>query len=225
MPFQVEQQTEPKSASAVLKIIVLSLFAVVTAIVSVSFAANHLKSGFEKEYVVQVNVKTEQLSAACSRLISGDEIASDPAKSLERYASLLPAMLIDSGETNQSRKIYGLYAYTNGALTPLIQSSSIGLLAVETPVSDWLTTESNPYTIQNSGQTTVLTPIKDSQGKVVGLFELSSTYSFLNTFGNAVERRVLMSVLVAVTAGIGLFSLQFIIPKIIGITRQKGRRY
>lgn len=224
MPFQVEQQAEPKSASAVLKIIVLALFAVVTAIVSVSFAANHLKSGFEKEYVVQVNLKTEQLSAACSRLISGDEISSDPAKSLERYASLLPAMLIDSGETNQSRKIYGLYAYTNGALTPLIQSST-GLIAAETPVSEWLTTESNPYRIEKNGQTTVLTPIKDSQGKVVGLFELSLTYSFLNTFGNAVERRVLMSVLVAVAVGISLFSLQYIVPEIVRIVRQKGRRY
>ena len=224
MPFQVEQQAEPKSASAVLKIIVLALFAVVTAIVSVSFAANHLKSGFEKEYVVQVNLKTEQLSAACSRLISGDEISSDPAKSLERYASLLPAMLIDSGETNQSRKIYGLYAYTNGALTPLIQSST-GLIAAETPVSEWLTTESNPYRIEKNGQTTVLTPIKDSQGKVVGLFELSSTYSFLSTFGNAVERRVLMSVLVAVAVGISLFSLQYIVPEIVRIVRQKGRRY
>jgi len=225
MSFQTEQKPVSESSSAVLKIIVLTLFAVVTAIVAVSFAANHMRIGFENEYKVQVNIKTEQTAAACALLISGDEITADPAKAQTKYAGVLQALLVESKEVNQSHKIYGLYAYTNGALTSLLQSSPTGLSAIEIPVSEWLTSEANPYTIEKDRKITVLTPIKDSQGKVVGLFELSSTYNFLDTFGNAVERRVLMSVLVAVTAGIALFSLQYLIPGIIGISRRRGERY
>ena len=225
MSIQTEQQTGSESTSAVLKIIVLTLFAVVTAIVSVSFAANHMQNGFEKEYKAQLNTKTEQLAAVCSLLISGDEISADPVKAQTKYAGLLPALLIDSKEKNQSRKIYGLYAYANGALTPLLQSSGTGLLASEIPVSEWLTAAADPYKVERDGQTTVFTPIKDSQGKVVGLFELSSTYSFLDTFGASVESRVLMSVLAAVGVGICIFSLQFIIPEIVRLVRKRGEKY
>lgn len=225
MSFQTEQQTGSESTSAVLKIIVLTLFAIVTAIVSVSFAANHMQIGFEKEYRAQLNTKTEQLAAVCSLLISGDEISADPAKAQTKYASVLPAALIDSKEKIQSRKIYGLYAYSNGALTPLLQSSAAGLTATTIPVSEWLTSAAAPYKIEKDGQTTILTPIKDSQGKVVGLFELSSTYSFLDTFGSSVESRVLMSVLAAVGAGICIFSLQFIIPEIVRLVRKRGEKY
>jgi len=226
MPFQADQQNGSESSSAVLKIIVLTLFAVVTAIVAVSFAANHMRVGFEKEYRAQVNVKTEQLAAASSLLINGDEITADPVKAQTKYANVLPAIMIDSMEKNQSRKLYALYAYSGGALTPLLKSSDTGILAAEIPISDWLTAgETNPYIIDNDGQYTVLTPIKDSQNKIVGLFELSSTYTFLNSYGNAVERRVLMSVLVAVAAGISLFSLQYLVPGIVHIARQRRGRY
>src|SRR5659263_130019 len=226
MPFQADQQKGSESSSAVLKIIVLTLFAVVTAVVAVSFAANHMRIGFEKEYRMQVNLKTEQLAAASSFLINGDEIAADPAKAQTKYANVLPAIMIDSMEKNQSRKLYALYAYSGGALTPLLKSSDTGILAAEIPISDWLTAgETNPYIIDNDGQYTVLTPIKDSQNKIVGLFELSSTYTFLSSYGNAVERRVLMSVLVAVAAGISLFSLQYLVPGIVHIARQRRGRY
>lgn len=226
MSFQADQQKGSESSSAVLKIIVLTLFAVVTAIVAVSFAANHMRIGFEKEYRMQVNLKTEQLAAASSLLINGDEIASDPAKAQTKYASILPAIMIDSMEKNQSRKLYALYSYSGGALTLLLKSSDTGLLASEIPISGWLTLGiTNPYIIDKNGQHTVLTPIRDSQNKVVGLFELSSTYAFLDVYGNAVERRVLMSVLVAVTAGISLFSLQYLIPGIFRLARRRGVRY
>lgn len=225
MPFHAEQQNRSDSSSAVLKIIVLTLFAVVTAVVAVSFAANHMRAGFEKEYRSQVNLKTEQFAAASSLLINGDEITADPVKAQTKYANILPAIMVDSMEKNQSRKLYALYAYNGGALTPLLKSSDTGILAAEIPISDWLTAgRTNPYILEKDGQYTVLTPIKDSQNKVVGLFELSSTYSFLDSYGNSVERRVLMSVLVAVTAGIFLFSLQYLIPEIVHYAgRRKGR--
>jgi len=230
MSFPTEQQNKFESShasapSAVLRVIILTLFAVVTAIVAVSFAANHMRNGFEKEYISQVNIKTEQLAATSSLLISGDEIAADPIAAQTKYKNILPALMIDSMEKNQSRKIFGLYQYANGALTPLLQSSETGLLATSIPVSDWLTTESDAYEIVNPSQTTVLTPIKDSQGKVVGLFELSSTYSFLDNYGNLIERRILMTVMLSISVGIILFSLQYAIPAVIRIGRRRKEKY
>jgi len=225
MSVHSEHQIGSGSSATVLKIIVLALFAVITAIVAVSFAAHHMRIGFEKEYMHQVNVKIEQLASTSSLLISGDEILADPAAAQTKYASVLPAMLIDSTEENQSHKIYGLYSYSGGTLTPLLQSSSEGLLATQIPVSDWLTTDAAAYKIENEGQVTILTPIKDSQGKVVALYEASATYSFVDAYGNAVERRVLKSVLVAVAAGMVLFSLQFLIPAIVHKARGKGVSY
>lgn len=225
MSVHAEQQTGSGSAATVLRIAVLALFAIITAIVAVSFAAHHMRIGFEKEYAEQVNMKAEQLAATCALVISGDEIASDQAAAQTKYASVLPALLINTADSTRSSKIYGLYAYTNGSLTPLLQSSETGLSAIQIPVSEWLTQESGPYAIYESGKASILTPIKDSQGKVVGLFELSETYTFLNTYGNTVERRVLMSVLVSVGAGILLFSIQYIIPAIIGRARRREERY
>jgi len=220
-----DQQDSAGSRYTGLKITVLALFAVVTAIVAVSFSANHMRSGFEKEYVSQMNQKTSQLAETCSLMISGDEIASDMAKAQSKYASILPAILVDSGEEMQSRKVYALYSYANGSLTPMLQSSGDSLAAQDIPVSEWLTAEAAPYSIYNEDGTTVLTPIKDGQGKVVALFELSSSYKFLGQYGNTVEHRVLMSVLVSGAFGIALFSLQYLIPVLIRFVRKRGEQY
>ena len=118
-----------------------------------------------------------------------------------------------------------MYAYTNGTLTPLIRNSEDGLVATVTPVSEWLTVDAKPYFIEKSGQITILTPVKDSQGNVVGVFELSETYSFLDSYGNSVEKKVMMSVIVSVVAGIVLFSLQYLIPEIIRFIRKREERY
>lgn len=225
MSVHTEQQTHSGSASTVLRIFILALFAIVTSIVAVSFAAHHMRIGFENEYVGQLKTHVSYLAATCSLAINGDELSTDQATVVSKYASVLPALIIDSGEKYQNRKIYGLYAYTNGTLNPLVRNSETGLLAVLTPVSEWLTVEANPYIIEKPGQITVLTPIRNSQGNVVGVFELSETYSFLKSYGNIVEQRVLMSVVISVIAGIFLFSMQYVIPEIIRFARRKGEKY
>lgn len=225
MSAHSDQEIQTASFYTGLRVIILALFAVVMAIVSVSFAANHMRHGFEEEYKSQMSVKTRELAAACALLIDGDEIKTDTATALNRYAAALPAMLVDSDEKNQSHKIYGLYAYTNGSLQPLLQSSSTGLTAASIPISDWLTKDKTPYVIEKDHSICVLTPIYDSQGDPTGLFELCLNYDFLDAYGNSVEHRVLLSVIAASCAGIALFSLQFVIPAVIGLIRRKGERY
>lgn len=211
-----------------LRIFILAVFAIVTAVVSVSFAANHMRIGFETEYRSQVNEKAVQIAEVCSNMISGDEIESDPTTAQQKYAAVLPAIVVspeisssDDGSTRDSR-VYALYSYSNGALTTLLQSSPDGIYATTIPVSVWLTENASIYSIQEGNRTTVLSPIKDSQGKVTGLFELSVSYDFLGHFGSQVEKRALMSALLAVGFGIFLFSLQYIVPATVRLIRKKG---
>lgn len=225
MSAHSEQQIQTASFYTGLRVIILALFAVVMAIVSVSFAANHMRHGFEEEYKSQMNVKARELAASCALLIDGDEIKSDTKLAQSRYAAALPAMLVDSDEKNQSHKVYGLYAYTNGSLQPLLQSSSTGLTAATIPISDWLTKDKTPYVLETDDSIRVLTPIFDSQGEPSGLLELCLHYDFLSAYGNSVEHKVLLSVIVSAFAGIALFSLQFIIPGIIQFVRRKEERY
>ena len=218
-------QSRTGSASTGLRIFILALFAIVTAIISVSFAAHHMRIGYEEEYADQLKSDVRNLAAICSLSIDGNALLADPSLAATKYASVLPALLVDSGETNQSKRLYGLYAYTNGTLTPLIRNSENGLVAAVTPVSEWLTVDAKPYLIEKSGQITILTPVKDSKGNVVGVFELSETYSFLDSYGNSVEKKVMMSVIFSVVAGIILFSLQYLIPEIIRFIRKRGEKY
>ena len=184
-----------------------------------------MRIGYEEEYAGQLKSDVRNLSAICSLSIDGNTLLADPSLAATKYASVLPALLVDSGETNQSKRLYGLYAYTNGTLTPLIRNSENGLVAAVTPVSEWLTVDAKPYLIEKSGQITILTPVKDSQGNVVGVFELSETYSFLDSYGNSVEKKVMMSVIFSVVAGIIIFSLQYLIPEIIRFIRKREERY
>lgn len=225
MSVHSDQEIQTPSFYTGLRVIILALFAVVMAIVSVSFAANHMRHGFEEEYKSQMSVKTRELAAACALLIDGDEIKSDMTLAQNRYAAALPAMLVDSDEVNQSHKVYGLYAYSNGSLQPLLQSSNTGLTAVTIPISDWLTKDKTPYVIETDHSIRVLTPIFDSKGDPTGLFELCLNYDFLDAYGNSVEHRVLLSIIVSACAGIALFSLQFIIPAVIRLVRRKEERY
>lgn len=222
MPMDSERQTSPSPAYSALRITVLTLFTIVTAIVAVSFAANHLRLGFENEFRNQMNHKIVELAENSALLIRGDDLSADPAIAQAKYSAALPAMIVDSGAENQIRKDFGLYAYTNGSLVPLLQSSATGLHAMEVPVSSWLTTEAAPYNIYNDDSTIVMTPIKDAMGKVTGLYELSASYSFLDSFGSQVERNVLLAVLVSVFIGIILFSFQYLVPVLVNVIRKKG---
>ncbi len=222
MPMDQDKQIKQSPGYSALRIVVLALFTIVTAIVAVSFAANHLRLGFEDEFRNQMNHQMVELAQVSSLLIQGDDLSADPTIAQAKYSAALPAVIVDSGAENQIRKDFGLYAYTNGSLVPLLQSQATGLIAMEVPVSSWLTTEAGPYYIYNEDSTVILTPIKDSTGKVTGLYELSASYSFLDTFGSQVEINVLFAVLVSIFAGIFLFSLQYITPLLVNIIRRNG---
>jgi hypothetical protein len=222
MSVNLDHPSHAGSASTGLKIFVLALFAIVTSIIAVSFAAHHMRIGFENEYADQAKKNTVYLAATCSLAINGDDILTDPTLVGSKYESVLKALIVDTEDVNQNRKFFGLYSYANGSLNPLVLKNAPELLAVKTKVSEWLTVEAKPYIIEKPGQTTILTPIKNSQGVIVGVFELSETYSFLETYGNTVEQRVLMSGIVSVFAGIILFSLQYVLPEIFRFVRSRG---
>jgi len=224
MSVASEPTTSTGTGYAGIRILLLALFTVATAIVAVSFAANHLRSGFEREYQDQMNHTLRETSSAIALMIRGDDLVNDPVMAQNKYSAAIPAVLVDSGADQKVSKSFGLYAYTNGSLVTLIQSTSTGLKALEVPVSEWLTVEAGPYYIYDDTRTVVLTPIKDGQGKVTGLLEVQGSFSFLNSFGSQLERNVLLVVLLCVAVGIVLFSVQFILPLIVNSIRKKGGR-
>ena len=224
MSVSSEPATATGTGYAGLRILLLALFTIATAIVAVSFAANHLRNGFEREYKDQMNHTLRETSAAVALMIRGDDLVNDPVMSQNKYAAAIPAVLVDSGADQKIAKSFGLYAYSNGSLVTLIQSTSTGLKALEVPVSEWLTIEAGPYYVYEDNRSIVLTPIKDSQGKVTGLLEIQGSFAFMNSFGAQLERNVLLVVLLSVAVGMVLFSFQFVLPLIVNGLRKKGGR-
>jgi hypothetical protein len=222
MSVHSEHIQHPGSALKGMRVLVLALFAVVTAIVAVSFAAHHMRIGFEDEYASQVEKNATFLASTCTLAIEGNDLVTDPNLAAIKYKNVLTALLVQTQEENHNTKLFGLYTYSNGMLNHLLLSSPTGLVAASIPVTEWMTVDSKPYIIKSEGKVTIITPVKDSAGNVVGAFELSETYTFLESYGNKIEQRVLMSVVVSVICGMILFSLQYVMPVIIQLVRNKG---
>ncbi len=240
MAVHNEQYAETSSTSLIFKVVVLTLFAIITSIVAVSFASHHMRMGFESEYTSELESKMNQLSANCVYMIRGDELVADSAASGVKYTSVIPAMIVNSEEETVNDVSYALYLYSEGSLklvapqtvnsagtvSATVDSEELGdVQAIHLNVSDWLTPEATPYTISRDDQYTVLTPIKDSTGKVVGVFELTANYSFINSYGSTVEHRVVLSAICSICIGFLLFSIQYILPPSIRLIKRLGGKY
>lgn len=230
MSTMTEQNTYSAPASPGLRVVILTILAVITAVVAVSFAAHHLRITFEEEYQQQLKEKTLGLATQYSMAINGDLLGQDPTAAQSRYSSLLPALIVNSGDVEQGNEIvgqsvkrYALYTYTNGSLSPLYQSNKDAeFLGIKIPLSEWLDASSAVHSISQGGNFVVLSPIKDSQGKVVGVFELVSDYTFIGELGNKLEKRVFLTAALVSFAGLILFTIQFAIPKLISRLKKRG---
>ena len=219
-------KTNLYSAVGILKGFMLSLLALVIGIVSVSFASHHMRIGFEREYKDRLADKIKNMAILSAEVIHRDDLTANNQIAAQKYESVLHAMMKNSEDiTAQNVKSYALYTYSNGALTVLYQSSPSGFQAMSIPVSQWLKPSGEPAFIQMNNQMTVLTPIKNSDGNITGLYELSFTYSFLNKFGNLIERSAITGSFMVLILALFLFALHYAIPTVIDIIsslRRKG---
>lgn len=222
MPAQDKSTTASNAAGKVAKVVFLSLFALILVVISVSFAVHHMRIGFEKEFQRNLKARIQSDAKLSAMAVSGDEIVNDSAAAAVKYSAVLPYMLMDTNEDDYTTQAFGLYNYSNGSLSVLTGNESNLLVAMDIPVSDWLTAEQEPYEIEEKSEYHYMVPIKDSEGKVVALLELSCQTKPLNDMGNKLESMILSTVLAAVLVAMALFALQYIIPPIIGLVSNKN---
>ena len=222
MPVSDNSTTASNAAGKVAKIVFLSLFALVLVVVSVSFAVHHMRLGFEKEFQNTLirRVQTDAFNAASA--VSGEEIKTDSAKAAQKYGAVLPYMMLDTNEDDYTTQAFGLYEYTNGSLSMMTGNDSDLLVAMSIPVSEWMTNEMTPYEVREKNVYHYLVPIKDQEGNVAALLELSAQSRPINEMGNRLESKILSTVIVAVIVALAGFSLQFIIPPFLRLVSNKN---
>ncbi|HOO61884.1 MAG TPA: hypothetical protein PKV44_05615 [Bacillota bacterium] len=223
MPNSDQQALPTGNAAKVLRVVILVIFSLVLAIVSVSFAVHHMRIGFEREYRSIMETRVTTAAENASLMINGDDIVNDPANAAAKYASVLNLLLSDTNDEDYATQAFGLYAYTNGSLSMLVESDSDMLISGDVAVSDWLTKDLTPYIISDQYEIHYLVPITDSTGKAVGLLEISGNSEEIVSLGNTVESRVLSSVIVAVLCGMVLFALQYAISPLLGLITKTGK--
>ncbi|MBO4927768.1 MAG: hypothetical protein J5379_05900 [Clostridiales bacterium] len=222
MSVSENTNTASNAAGKVAKVLFLSLFALVLVVVSVSFAVHHMRIGFENEYrrTLVSRIQTDAKNAALA--VSGEEIKNDSSAAALKYSSVLPYMLMDTNEDDYSTQAFGLYEYNNGSLTMLTKYNSDLLVAEKIPVSEWLTSEMTPYEIKDEYVYHYMVPVKDQEGKVVALLELSTQYRPIDEMGDDLESKLLKTVIVAVLVALAIFSLQYIIPPIVRLVSKQN---
>jgi hypothetical protein len=221
MTINSDNENETNQLTSVIKAIVLALFAVVISVVSVSFAVHHMRLGFESDADVYEN-KIMSLATTAALVINGDDIVLDPAAAGQKYSAVINLLLPPNPEDKYSVVSFGLYQYKDGQLYVVHESSTENVYsASQVQVSNWLTAELKPYTVVSGKSISILVPITDSQQSVVGLFEINGQYSGLNNYGDVLEGKILLAVIVSVSIGLLLFSVQYALPKILS-TRKKN---
>jgi hypothetical protein len=196
--------------------LVLGFFAIVLAVVSVSFAIHHMREGFESEYRNHYNHQLLSIAINASMVIDGDEIKADPVAAGQKYPAIINLMLPNQSEDSFSTIDYGLFgAVDERSVLVIYMSDPDKLIYQNTPIYKWRNNDPEPYPVNTDTQDSLLVPILDSEGTVVALFELTGTHSGLQEFGNGLEGKLLLAVIVSVFVGLILFSLQYIIPKIL----------
>ena len=212
-------KTNIYSMVGILKVIILALLALVVGVLSVSFASHHMRIGYEKEYEIRQEKEIKSIAALSAKAISGDDIAINPQFSAQKYESVLQAMILkNNGEVSQKTKLYAVYSYSNGTLTSLCKNTADNNLRTpQLPPSEWINNAPEPSFYNVGRMMTVLTPVRNSEGNIVGVYELSYTYSFLDSLGNSIERKTLIGSFMVLIIALIIYSLHYVVPLVIGI--------
>lgn len=208
--------TDNNRLSTAVRALVLGFFAIVLAVVAVSFAIHHMRQGFENEYYDHYQQQLEALAINATLVIDGDEIEANPVEAGQKYPAIINLMIPDQSEESFSTIDYGLFlCLDENSLAVIYMSDQNALLAPITPIYKWRSNDPESHTIVTDAKNSVFVPILNSRGETVGLFELTGTHSQLREYGNILEGKLLMAVIVSAVVGLVLFSVQYFVPKIL----------
>lgn len=223
MTINTDNVNDTNQFASVIKALVLALFAFVISVVSVSFAVHHMRNGFESEYADIYETKIISLATTSALVINGDDIVLDPVSAGQKYAAVINLLLPNNPEDKYSEINFGIYQYKDGQLFIVHESKESTLSSSQVQPSNWLKADLKPFIIRSDKIISILIPITDSKHSVVGLFELKGQYSGLNNYGDVLESKVLFAVIVSVSIGLLLFSIQYAIPKFLSVSKKNWR--
>lgn len=211
-----------------IRTIILIIVSLMLSVLSVSFAVHHMRLQFEEEFKTISDDKIESVCDVVRRSLDGDEIAASPQDAAVKYNEVLSLMLADVSTQSLSSESYGLFLYSDGRLSVLMNHGPEAPEAFEVAsrdISEWLNADNEPTTIVGNNSESLLVPVADSSGRCVAVFEYKCNFSGLKTMGNEFEGKILKCVIIAVAAGIVVYIIQLLIPKIIYKSRSgKGRQ-
>jgi len=211
----------------IVRAIILIVVALIASITFVSFAVHHMRLQFEEEFKGIADTKVQQVTDVVRITINGDEIVNDKVSAAEKYNSILKLMLADTDSGSIGQESYVLFSYSEGALDMLFAEgadSASNFASGTSEISDWLNSDNSPSIVEGKRFESVIVPIADSTGRCVGIFEYKVSYSELDSLGDKLEGRILTSVILAVAAGIVLFIIQLLLPRIINGSKRGGQR-
>lgn len=223
MTINTDNASDTNQFASAIKAFLLALFAVVISVVSVSFAVHHMRNGFESEYADIYEAKILNLATTSALVINGDDIVSDPASAGQKYAAVINLLLPNNPEDNYSEVNFGIYQYKEGQLYLVYETKEEYMSSYQVQPSNWLKADLKPYIIRSDKDISVLIPITDSSKNVVGLFELKGQYFGLNDYGDVLEGKILLAVIVSASIGLLLFSIQYAIPKFLSVGKKNWR--
>lgn len=201
-----------------IRTVILIIVSLMLSVLSVSFAVHHMRLQFEEEYKTIADDKIANVSDVVRRTLDGDEIAANPQDAAVKYNEVLSLMLADVSTQSYSSESYGLFYYSDGHLSVLMNQGSEAPEAFEVAsrdISEWLNADNVPTFIEGDNSESVLVPVADSSGRCVAVFEYKCNFNNLKTMGDDFEGRILKSVVIAVAAGIFVYIIQLLVPKII----------
>ncbi len=209
-----------------IRTVILIIVSLMLSVLSVSFAVHHMRLQFEEEYKTIADDKIESVGDVVRRTLDGDEIAANPQDAAVKYNEVLSLMLADVSTQSYSSESYGLFYYSDGHLSVLMNQGPEAPESFEVAsrdISEWLNADNEPTFIEGDNTESVLVPVADSSGRCVAVFEYKCNFNNLKTMGDDFEGRILKSVVIAVAAGIFVYIIQLLVPKIIR-SSGKGRQ-
>lgn len=211
----------------VIRAIIIIIVSFLASIVFVSFAVHHMRLQFEQEYKGIANTKIEQVSDIVRMTIHGDDIVNNKIVAAEKYRNVFNLMLADKSKSSMTTESYILFSYSEGALEMLLSEgtdSAESFVTGSSEISSWLNSDYSPSYVNGENFQSVIVPVADSTGRCVGFFEYKIEFSSLDSFGDSIESRILTAVIISVLAGVILFIIQLMIPKLIMASHKGGQR-
>lgn len=211
----------------IIRAVILIVVSLLLSIISVSFAVHHMRLQFESEYKAITDNKVKQVCELVKMTINGDEVVSDPVYSATKYKDVFDLMLSETSTQSFSDESYAFFLYSEGKLSLLLShgtDSAENFAVAGREISDWLSADNSIAVLGGDNTESILVPVADSSGRCIGVFEYKVTFDNLSNLGNTLESRVLTAVIISVVAGIIIFMIQLVIPKLLTKSSKGGQR-